>query len=115
MSFENFNTKLSNEEVLTLLRKKNFVDGLSYALANKCGSIIELSYEVYEKNNTDQPVVQEYLIVTYFGGTKTYRSLNCDSHSAILSEVAKLANGGYYQEIKDYEYISTHQDWFQII
>jgi hypothetical protein len=112
----NFISKVSSEHFLELLGKKDFVERIGYDCGCcRCGSIIDLTYEVFEKVNTTNEYIQEYLVVTYRGGSKTYRSCNMNSLSAILREIGKLSDGGYYDELVNYKNISTSEEWVQII
>lgn len=112
----NYNSKVCPEHFVELFGKKIFAERIGYDCQRcHCGSIIELSYEVFEKVNTDYECIQEYLVITYRGGSKTYRSCNMNSLSAILREIGELANGGYYDELVNYKNISTSEEWVQII
>lgn len=109
-------SKVSYEHFLELFGKKEFVECIGVDCCHcQCGSILALTYEVFEYVNTEHELIQEYLVVTYRGGAKTYRSCNMNSLSAILKEISKLANGGYYDELEDYKNISTSDKWIQIV
>lgn len=113
---DNFVSKVSPEHVLELFGKKIFVERIGHDCGCcHCGSIVYLTYEVFEKVNTTNECIQEYLVVTYRGGSKTYRSCNMNSLAAILREIGKLADGGYYDELDDHKNISTSEEWIQII
>lgn len=112
----NYNSKVCPEHFVELFDKKNFVERIGYDCEfYSCGGITELTYEVFERVDTEHEWIQEYLVVTYRGGSKTYRSCNMNSLSAILREIGKLADGGYYDELTDYKNISTSEKWKQII
>lgn len=111
-----YDSKVCPETLAELLGKKKFVDCIGQVCGYcHCGSIYSLTYEVFEKVNTDHVYIQEYLVVTYRGGFKTYRNCNINSLFAILIEIGKLADGGYYKELDDYKKISTSEEWIQII
>ena len=49
--------------------------------------------------------VEEMLTVTYLGGAVAARCANINSVGADLREVAKLIDGGYYDEVEKFEWL----------
>lgn len=47
--------------------------------------------------------LEEYLVVEYEGGEYAVRNANANSNGANLREIAKLVNGGYYEENERFE------------
>lgn len=43
----------------------------------------------------------EYLKITFFGGSCTFRRANVNSNAANFREIGKLLDGGYYSELDD--------------
>lgn len=81
-------------------RVSNAICGRDLNGIPRAGSgISEVAYEIYDM---EEHGYQEYLVVTYFGGGIAVRNCNINSHSAILRELGKLLDGGYYDEVKGY-------------
>lgn len=82
-----------------LNKKRLFVEALSQAFNESVGHSIEkLDYDIFYVDD----IRYEYLIVTYDGGAIAARNCYGDSLSAIFGEIARLFNGGYYDEVSDY-------------
>ena len=82
-----------------LNKKRLFVEALSQAFNESVGHSIEkLDYDIFYVDD----VRYEYLVVTYDGGAIAARNCYGDSLSAIFGEIARLFNGGYYDEVSDY-------------
>lgn len=93
-------TKLTNETLSCLKEKVDFVNKISKALEkNDKLSIDHITYDVFV---TKYDILCEYLVVTYKGGACAVRVCNGNSLSAIFDEIAKLFNGGYYDEVHEY-------------
>lgn len=94
------------EKIKMYSGKKAFVDKLSLAFQseiNKTG-VVAIDYEVYCKEiNPTTTYFAEYLVVNFVGGGKSVRSANGNSHNANFRELGKLIDGGYYDEVRDYE------------
>jgi hypothetical protein len=66
--------------------------------------VTSIDYEVYKKEiNEDTTYFAEYIIVNFFGGNKSVRLVNGNSCTANFREIGKLLDGGYYEEVRDYE------------
>ena len=92
-----------------LLEKKLFVDKLSVALSGNCGQVIDVRYEAYESDNDSEP--QEFVIITFRGGAISVRNVHMNSHSAILRELGRLVDGGYYDEVNYYNKLQLDNKW----
>lgn len=97
------------EEKIKMYRgKKTFIENISKAFeARPSGSTVaSITYEVFKKEiNVETTYFAEYLVVTFFGGAKSVRSANGNGTIANFQELAKLIDGGYYDEVRDYETI----------
>lgn len=89
------------------LSKIQLIDRVSYAISgydeygiSRAGTVSGVRYEVYDMGEYGY---QEYLIVEYYGGAIAVRSCNMNSNAAVIRELGRLLNGGYYDEIEDYE------------
>ena len=82
-----------------LNKKRLFVEALSQAFNESVGHSIEkFNYDVFYVDDMQY----EYLVATYDGGASAARNCYGDSLSAIFGEIARLFNGGYYDEVSDY-------------
>lgn len=97
------------EEKMEMYRnKKAFINDISKAFENKPSktSVTSVEYEVYRKDITEDRIYfAEYIIVNFFGGGKCVRNVNGNSNSANFRAVGELIDGGYYDEVRDYETI----------
>lgn len=85
--------------MIDLAKKQLFVEALSQAFNESVGHSIEkLDYDIFYVDD----IQYEYLVVTYDGGAIAARNCYGDSLSAIFDEIARLFNGGYYDEVSDY-------------
>lgn len=84
-----------------LLEKKEMVADISAVLAKHLGHIESVSYEVFYKEGADWS--QEYLVYHFRGGAILARNCNWNSKTAVIDEIAKYINGGYYSEVDDYK------------
>lgn len=94
------------EKIEMYKRKKAFVDDVSKAFeACPVGTgVLSIDYEVYCKEiNPDVTHFAEYIVVTFVGGGKSVRTVNGNSHNSNFREIGKLLDGGYYEEVRDYE------------
>lgn len=70
--------------------------------------VLAVDYEVYCKEvNPDTVHFVEYIVVTFVGGGQSVRCANGNSNNANFREIAKLIDGGYYDEIRDYEALQS--------
>ena len=87
-------------------RKKAFIDDVSRAFeACSVGTgVVSVDYEVYKKEiSNDITYFLEYVVINFKGGGKSVRNINGNSHNANFREIGKLLDGGYYDEVRDYE------------
>lgn len=101
MEQADFNPTISQEHLDVLQAKASFVAAISEAVSWNCGSIASVCYEAYQEEGYDEPM--EFVVVTYRGGAIAVRNVHMNSHSAILMDIAKLADGGYYKEVEGYK------------
>ena len=84
--------------------KKAFIDKLSEALEISTTTVKSVDYEVYQKElDQDTTYFEELIIVTFVGGAISVSSANGNSDSANFKEIARLIDGGYYDEVRFYE------------
>ena len=68
---------------------------------------IEYIVHVHKKHEWDE----EHLVVTYQGGAQAVRNCTGTSCVGILAEIAKLMNGGYYDEVEHFIHLMTSDEW----
>ena len=92
-----------NEKIEMFKTKKLFIEGLSDVFKNNpnCSTVTGITYEVFTKEFKGNPIFYEWIIVHFRGGGYSPRNVNGNSHTANFREVAKLLDGGYYDE-KEY-------------
>ena len=94
------------EKIKMYQEKKDFIDRISEALQNTKGSTVEsVSYEVYE--NQEHGWYEEFVIITFFGGSISPFSANGNSNLANFQQIAVRCLGGYYNEVDFYEKTKT--------
>lgn len=88
--------------------KKAFIDNISKALELSSTTVMNVNYEVYKKDFNEHTYYEEFLVVTYCGGSIAVRRVNGNSDSANLRSLAAIVDGGYYDEVRDYEELTEY-------
>ena len=94
------------EEKLKMYReKKNFIHDVSMAFIKnpKGHSVDGVVYEVWFTETERGTFFNEWVIVQFAGGAESHRIVTGNSSSANFREVARLIEGGYYEERASYE------------
>lgn len=88
--------------------KKAFIDNISKAFEARprVSSVDSIEYEVYRHPLQHRDYFMEYLIVNFFGGSKSVRCINGNSNTMNFRVIGSLIDGGYYDEVRDYETLS---------
>lgn len=74
--------------------------GYTESMGGCCG----VRYEVYQVNFKDGTYrTVEFVIVEYLGGAIAPRNVTANSLSAIMTDIASMMNGGYYDELEYYK------------
>ena len=98
---------MTMEEKIEMYKEKNrFIERLSEALrAGTWGSSVEeIVYEVYTKQFSDRlSETREYLIVHFIGGGKSPKFVSGNSNIANFRVLGTMIDGGYYDEVREYE------------
>ncbi len=90
------------EKIKMYQEKKEFIDRISEALQNTKGSSVEsVRYEVWE--NTEHGWYEEFVIITFFGGSISPFCANGNSNLCNFEQIGKKCQGGYYNEVDFYE------------
>lgn len=93
------------EKIEMYKRKKQFVDDISNVLGTRAHrmGIMYVDYEVYRKTDDNRDYFVEFVVVVYDGGAEAVRCVNGNSNLANYTEIGKLLDGGYYDEIPRYK------------
>lgn len=97
------------EERLKMYReKRQFIYDVSMAfLKNPKGHSVDgVIYEVWFQENEHGTYFSEWLIVQYHGSGWAPRIVSGNSNSANFENIARMINGGYYEEKNTYEALS---------
>ena len=70
--------------------------GCKFGSVVSCGLLFFVAPHASKK---DTYFLEEYLRVTYYGGTSTYRCASHNSMSANFRAIGELLDGGYYKEL----------------
>lgn len=90
---------MEKEHLEELKGKKRFLKALGEVLkTSKRMSIADIDLEVYLIDG----YVMEYVVITFDGGAISVANASGNSDSANLRQVAKMVNGGYYDEVEMY-------------
>lgn len=93
--------------------KVRFVNELSKAITPFKTGIKSIEYKVF-KNKQYEDWYQEFLIVNYDGGARTFRNCNGNSFSAIFEELARFLDSGYYDEEGLFYTFVNDPDWIEV-
>ena len=96
--------------------KVKFVNDLNKVIPTYKTGIKKIEYRVFKREHRteefgDQVYYQEYLVVTYDVGAIDVKSCNGDSFTAIFEELAKMIDGGYYDEVQDLHDYENDEKW----
>ena len=98
---------LTVEERMHMYRgKKRFIDHISKVFEDEylMSNVAKVEYEVYSKAAPDGDIwYTEFAVVTFVGGGKSVRNISGNSNNANFREIAKLIDGGYYDELEFYK------------
>ena len=98
---------MTMEEKIQMYKdKQRFVEQLSgvFQTTNHNSTVEGISYEVYHKSFSDHTSeTREYVVVSYIGGAKSPRTVTGYACTAIFRIIGDLLNGGYYDEVRDFE------------
>lgn len=84
-----------------ILQKINFVEELNKVITKVQKNIVAIHYDVFQTNNR---IIYEFVVIEYVGGSRTVRNCTGNSCSAILSEISRYLDHGYYNEEDIYSF-----------
>ena len=96
--------------------KVKFINDLNKVIPNYKTGIKKIEYRVfkcdhYKDEFGNQVYYQEYLVITYDGSAIGVRCCNGNSFTAIFEELAKMLDGGYYDEVQDLHDCENSELW----
>ena len=96
--------------------KVKFVNDLNKVIPIYKTGIKKIEYKVFKCSHHteefgDQVHYQEYLVITYDVGAIGVRNCTGDPFTAIFEELAKMLDGGYYDEVQDLHYYENNEMW----
>lgn len=68
---------------------------------------VEYVVHVHKTHEWDE----EHLVVTYKGGAQAVRNCGGTSCAGIFAEIAKLLDGGYYDEVEHFNHLMQSDEW----
>ena len=96
------------EKLAMYANKKAFIETISKAFEKNLSksSVTSIEYEVYHRkvtiNGEERDHYVEYVVVNYIGGGKCVRFVSGNSNTANFRVIGGLLEGGYYDEVQDY-------------
>lgn len=95
------------ERINMYSEKKAFIDALDAVFKMKPkGSLIEkISYEVYQKEIGSEMRFKEWLVLHFEGGAMLAAQVTGNSNIANLRAISTYLDGGYYEEVRMYNFL----------
>lgn len=101
---------MTYEEKIEMYKgKKAFIDNISKAFeaTPRVSTVVSIEYEVYTRkvtiNKKECDHYVEYLVVHFFGGSKSAKFVSGNSCTANFRALGSMLDGGYYDENREYE------------
>lgn len=97
-------------------KKVNFVQELNAAIVKVQENVTGIEYRIYQNTERDhENWIEEFLVINYKGGARTVRTCNGNSCSAVLEEIAKYLEHGYYSEESDLKNLERDPAHWELI
>lgn len=96
----------------SIKKKVKFVEGMSNSITPFITGITKVEYVVFKHNEHGH--YQEFVVITYNGGARTVRNCNGNSYSAILDEINRYINSGYYSELEFFHDFEIDPTWTRL-
>ena len=95
------------ERINMYSEKKLFIDALDTVFKMKpVGSLIEkISYEVYQREINGDLKFKEWLVLHFEGGAMLAAQVTGNSNIANLRAISTYLDGGYYEEVRMYNFL----------
>ena len=101
-----------NDKIQMYKEKVAFVSKISDAMTQDTRpikNVDKVDYIIF--NHIANPWVEEFVVVTFKGGAISVRTCSGTNCSGILTAVAKLIDGGYYDEVDHFEKLFADDNW----
>lgn len=110
---------LTRDQKMQMYRgKKRFIDHISKVFEDESlmSNVERVDYEVYSKLSPDghDTWYTEFAVVTFVGGGKSVRVISGNSNNANFREIAKLIDGGYYDELEFYKRVKESGTFVEV-
>lgn len=97
-------------------KKVNFVKELSKTIVKVQENVTGIEYRIYQNTEPGrEDWIEEFLVIDYKGGARTVRTCNGNSCSAVLVEIAKYLEHGYYSEESDLKNLERDPAHWELI
>lgn len=98
----------TTEKIQMFKEKRGFIKQLNKAFEFRpAGSTVEsVDYEVYTKVWRGQDIFEEFVLVTFSGGSLSVASVNGNSNHANFRAIGVLLDGGHYADLYYYEHMT---------
>ena len=94
-------------------KKVKFVEDVSKAIVPFLDNVYNIEYRIFQLMENPS-IHKEFLVIHYVGGGKTVRNCTGNSCSAILQEIAKYLDNGYYDEVMFMYEVETSLEWMEL-
>ena len=85
--------------------KYRFIQNIGRNIREVNPGVEKCEFKLFARIYEGKLVYQEYLVITFRGGAISCRNININSNMANLREIARMVDGGYYDEVKEYQEI----------
>ena len=105
---------MTERDILYFEIKANYVRILSNVLEVMFTDIDNIKLKVYEKNGTSE--IQEFIVLTWTNGGISTANNNINSLSATVRNIARMLDGGVYENIDFYrELLEGKENYTEIV
>lgn len=93
------------EKIEMYKSKQAFVNAVSKAfeVEPRTSSVDSIELIIYKKELNNTTYFEEFIVVHFFGGAISVRRATGNSCTANFRTIGSLIDGGYYDEVGDYE------------
>ena len=99
--------------VKELQKKRNLVEAMDSVMVIFFPDVRCVEYFAYQKVGSKD--VEEFIILEWTSGGRSYANNSCNSLSATARNVTRMLDGGVYENIEYYQEIMESEDWVRIV
>ena len=96
-----------------LQKKHDLVQAMDDVVAIYFPDVRWMEYFAYQKVGSKD--VEEFIILEWDSGGRSYANNSCNSLSATARNVTRMLDGGVYENIEYYQEIMESEDWVRIV